>query len=380
MRGAQKRSRFDVVFYAPWAASLVDRTAAGEVAAGGAETQLFLVARALARRGLRVGIIVMGSAVELPSTVEGVRILTQAPRRRTVGTRAKLALARGAFRSIASARARVLVQRNAGPATAVAALASRATGARFVYSSANVIDFDLGRLEPPHVVSMFEWGVRAAAQVVVQTDEQAELCRTRFGRESVVIRSIAEPAEPRTDPPEAFLWIGRMARYKRLDVYLDLAAAMPEARFEVVAVPGRDDEPGLAERLARAHEELPNLVVHEPRPRAEIGALVDRAVSIVNTSEYEGMPNVFLEGWSRGVPALAFSHDPDGLVVAHGLGGFAAGSRERLVELARDQWASRMDQRDVAARCLAYARAEHDEERVAERWIEHVTPIRSRPC
>jgi glycosyltransferase involved in cell wall biosynthesis len=165
-----------------------------------------------------------------------------------------------------------------------------------------------------------------------------------------------------------------MATCKRLDVYLDLVAALPEARFEVVAVPGADDQPGVAARLSRAREELPNLVVHEPRPRAEIGALISRAVAIVNTSEYEGMSNVVLEGWARGVPALAFSHDPDGLVAAHGLGAFAAGSRERLVELARELWASRADQSETAARCVAYVRTEHDEEVVAERWLTQVLP------
>jgi hypothetical protein len=95
---------------------------------------------------------------------------------------------------------------------------------------------------------------------------------------------------------------------------------------------------------------------------------MDRAVAMVNTSEYEGMPNVFLEGWSRGVPALAFGHDPDGVVQRHGLGGYAAGSRERLAELARSFWASRDDQREVAERCIAYVHGAHDEEVVCTAW------------
>jgi glycosyltransferase involved in cell wall biosynthesis len=359
-----------VVFYAPWATSRVSQTASAEFQAGGAETQLLLVARALARRGARVAMIVVGRPSELPAAIDGVRILPQAPRGRTGGIRPRATLALRSFRAIAGARAAVVVQRNAGATTAVAALAARLTGARFVYSSSNVVDFDLARVEPPHAVRLFEWAMRAADQVVVQTHEQAELCRARFGREPVVIPSIAEPAERRHAVPEAFLWIGRMAAAKRLGVYLDLAAAVPEARFEVVAVPGPDEEPGLAERLARAREELPNLVVHGPRPRAAMGALIDRAVAVVSTSEpgYEGMPNVFLEGWSRGVPALVFSHDPDGVVASRGLGAFAGGSQERFQAQTRELWESRADQGEMAARCLAYVREEHDGERVAERW------------
>jgi hypothetical protein len=121
-------------------------------------------------------------------------------------------------------------------------------------------------------------------------------------------------------------------------------------------------------RLARARDELPNLTVLDPRPRAELGSLIDRAVAVVNTSEYEGMPNVFLEGWSRGVPALAFSHDPDGVIAAHGLGAFAAGSRDRLVELAREQWESRGNQAEVAARCIGYVHHHHDAGVVCRAW------------
>jgi glycosyltransferase involved in cell wall biosynthesis len=306
--------------------------------------------------------------------VDGVTILPQRPRGRLGGPAAKVALAAGAFRSLTRARAAVVIQRNAGPTTAVAALAARATGADFVYSSANVVDFDLARIEAASTVRLFEWGVRAAKQIVVQTDEQAELCRSRFGRDPVVIRSIAERAEPSRAVPEAFLWIGRMAPYKRLDVYLDLAAAMPEARFQVVAVPGSAPPPEIVACLGQAREELPNLDVVDPRPRRELAALFERAVAVVNTSEFEGMPNVFLEGWARGVPALAFSHDPDGVVVGNGLGGFAAGSPARLLELARELWASRAGRHELAARCIEYIRANHDVDVVTERWLDYALP------
>jgi glycosyltransferase involved in cell wall biosynthesis len=249
---------------------------------------------------------------------------------------------------------------------AVAALAARLRGSRFVYSSANVVDFDLGRLDRRVNVRLFEWGVRAAAEVVVQTDEQAVLCRRRFGRDPVVIRSIAEPAPQRDGVPEAFLWIGRLAPQKGLDVYLELARAVPEGRFQVVAVPGADERSRAM--LERARAQLANLEVLLPRPRSELAPLIERAVSIVSTSEYEGMPNVFLEGWSRGVPALAFSHDPDGVIARHGLGAFAAGSHERLAELAREQWATREDQDDIAQRCVAYVREHHDPDTVGAAW------------
>jgi hypothetical protein len=139
-----------------------------------------------------------------------------------------------------------------------------------------------------------------------------------------------------------------------------------------VTVQGADHSSELAARLECARTELPNLELLEPRPRAELVPLSERAVAIGNTSEHEGMPNIYLVGWARGVPALAYSHDPDGVVAKHALGAFAGGSFDRLVELAREQWDGRADQAEVAARCIEYLRAQHSEAAVLDRWLAQV--------
>jgi glycosyltransferase involved in cell wall biosynthesis len=89
---------------------------------------------------------------------------------------------------------------------------------------------------------------------------------------------------------------------------------------------------------------------------------------MVNTAHYEGMPNVFLEAWARGVPALALHHDPDGVIVREGIGAFAAGDPARFAEQASALWSARRDFADVAARCQRYVGREHGPESVAGAW------------
>ena len=55
-----RRNRYDVAFYVPWIGPLL--TDVDAIATGGAETQIYLVARALADRGVRVCLL----AFELP--------------------------------------------------------------------------------------------------------------------------------------------------------------------------------------------------------------------------------------------------------------------------------------------------------------------------
>src|SRR4051812_33317684 len=221
-RTSSQSERFDVVCYAPWASSLVARTGA-EVPAAGTETQLLKLASGLAERGLRVGMIVIGDSRSLPRTAHGVRILAQPVRRGSSGAVARASLALGALRSMMRGRTDVLIQSNAGPTTAVAALVARLRRARFVYLSASVVDFEFEAHEARSLnVRLYEWGIRKAWRIVVQNDEQDRLCRARFEREPVVIASIADPPGEVTTRPEAFLWVGRLQEVKRPEAYVEL--------------------------------------------------------------------------------------------------------------------------------------------------------------
>ena len=358
----------DVIFYVPSATGLLVRD--GGAPTGGAEIQMLMLARALSARGHRVGIVAFGAPEELRRAVDGVEVIahplprTRAPLIRT------LAFYLLAFSVLRRHRARVYVQRAAGPHTLLVALIAKALNSRFAYSSASVRDFELEAWEPNRIITMsFSLGVRLADVVVVQSAEQATLCRRRFRREPIVIKSIAEPAAQAAADPEAFLWAGSLITHKRPLEFVELARLVPEALFWMVAV--RQPTPegqALALELQRASQEVPNLKLLEPRPRAELKGLIERAVAVVSTSPVEGMPNVFLEGWSRGVPALALAHDPDGVIERERLGQFAHGSRERIASIARGMWMSRNNRAEQAARCRAYVEANHALEQVAAGW------------
>ena len=368
-------SPYDIVFYTPWIGSILSRQSRPP---GGAETQVLMLARALSRRGLRVGIIVFGDREELPTEFEGLGIVARRGYREHPRLIEKLGEIFRIWASLWRAPSRTIVYRRASYELGLIGLYARLARRHLVFASANITDFDYRLIEPRGVYrrAAYKLGVRLAETIVVQTNEQAALCSSAFRRNPVVIRSIEPLSDLADEPPLAFLWIGRLEVYKRPLEYVALARAFPEAQFWMVGVPTPkpcEAERLLTEAVVSQAEELPNLDLLPPRTWEEIGALIDRAVASVNTANFEGMPNVLLEAWSRGVPALVLNHDPDGVVEHYQLGGFARGSFEEFVALAREQWLGRNARRHLSERCRTYVQAHHGPDLIAGQWARLIS-------
>jgi glycosyltransferase involved in cell wall biosynthesis len=365
----RRAPRYDVVFYTPWLGPVL--SVSDPRPSGGAETQVLLLAQELAARGVSVALIVFGRAADLPPDVDGVEIVARPIYRKPDTPLRKLAEAIRIWRAVLRAPARTIVYRAAGFELALLGVHAKLTRRRLVYASASIADFDYMQLFSNAIAArMYALGVRLADAIVVQTEEQIQACQTAFGRRPTVIASLARVSHPR-ESPEAFLWIGTLRPYKRPLEYVALARALPDARFWMVGTSTSllEADQRFAESVRVEAMQVPNLELLPPRPRPEIEKLIARAVAIVTTSEFEGMPNVLLEGWSHGVPALAFGYDPGGVIRAYGLGAIADGSRDTLVALARAHWTNRDRDDAVSRRCRAYVEEHHGPDVVVPQWL-----------
>jgi glycosyltransferase involved in cell wall biosynthesis len=356
---------YDAAFYMPWIGPLL--RPGRLLPTGGAETQIYLVTRALSRLGARVCIIAFETPEGLPQHLDGVDIVRRRPYLAHEPWFGKAREVLTTWDVLRRVETRVLVTRATGPYVPLVGAFARVARRRFIYSSASDGDFTSQLVD--RYGRICDMGIRSAHTLVVQTDKQVTLSR-RFKRPVVMIPSIVEPAPASSSRPLAFLWIGRLVDYKRPFEFVELARRLPEARFCLVGVPVPEGD-AFAEQVRRAAAAVPNLTMLPPRARPELMAIVAQAVAIVNTSRdgLEGMPNTLLEGWIRGVPGLALSHDPDGIIGRHGLGGFAGGSLERLAELAAELWRERDDRQELSRRCRGYVQAHHAPEVVARQWM-----------
>lgn len=363
--------RHDVAIYSPFAAFQYNR---GGKRGGGAERQTYLLAQALSREGVRVAHIVFPVAdpIELNANLN---LVDRGP---YVGDRpgGRLLEARSLWRGLQEADAAVYVVRTGSPALGVVAAFCQLRGRRLIFASSTDADFTLVGLRERVRSAMYRGGLRGVDAVVVQTAEQLRLVREGFPNipRPTHIPSFAEPMSPAPRPGRAFLWIGRIVDYKRPLEYVRLARELPDVSFWMVA---SQEQEGMHiyEQLERQAAGLPNLELMQTRPHDQLMQLVGQSVAIVSTSRQEGMPNIFLEGWAAGVPALTLDFDPDGTIAARGLGAVAGGSWERFVAAARRLWDERDGDGAVARAGRAYIEEVHSIPAVGRRWSELIGAV-----
>jgi glycosyltransferase involved in cell wall biosynthesis len=366
-RSRPHRRAHDVAVYAPWGALYYgpDRDYMG-----GAEVQTTMLAHALKRKGLRVAHIVypVKEPRRVDSSSPSLVERSEWQRYRRLGELAETA---AIWRGLQRADADAYIVRGGGGHLIAASSFCRALRRRLIFSSSSELDFDFERPDRnPQTLRFYKASLRLADELVLQTGQQRELARSVFpDREPVVIPSFAEPAPSANGTGDYFLWADRLVEYKLPDRYVELAEALPDARFRMVAAVNNETPPGMAERIETAAERLPNLELLPPRPRSQLLQEMQQAVAVVKTSRIEGMPNAFLEAWARGLPVLSLNVDPDAKIEDNRIGVAAGGSMERLIAAAETLWAKPDERRAIGERARRFIQEVHSPDAVADRWV-----------
>jgi glycosyltransferase involved in cell wall biosynthesis len=374
--------RNDIAIYAPFAFAFYEDPASrgDEVprGGGGAELQATLLAGSLARSGLRVAHIIYRRDLPTSSPLPSLELIKRKPWAGRRGLRGKLSEAFRVWRSLTDADARLYLFRGGGTHLIIGAAFCLLHRRGLVVSASNDLDFIFDRPDRSRWgQALYRAALRRSQCVVVQSSQQLELARTSLG-DKARVEQIPSFAELGGDPAhnggkaEAFLWAARLVEYKLPFRYVELARALPQAHFWMVAPWTSETPEGLLEQLTEAAAETPNLELLPPLWREGVLELIDRSAAVVVTSRHEGMPNVFLEAWARGVPVMSLHFDPDRKLESEGLGLFADGSWDDFVAAAGKLWAEPQLRRQLGDRGRQYVERVHSPDAVGERWTATV--------
>lgn len=331
---------------------------------GGAEAQVAYLAAALARKGHEVSLIYgEGEATLATEVIAGVTCVDAVP------TWQPSALA-SFWQTLRKLAPNVIYARLPSDFLWMIRLYSRQAGAKFIYALASPMHcnpwtaYDYNRWFHAPV---FALGLHGADVIVVQHEHQVPLMSPSLQRRTAhvpnLVRFFGDQPRPIEQTRYDAVWIGMIRPEKQLERFLDLAAALPELQFAVVG--GFDSQhhaKGRAE-LEQRMLSLPNLTFLGPQQAEAIQMMLTLSKVLVNTSPAEGFPNTMLEAWSLGVPVVALSVDPGGVMQKEGIG-FLSGSLAGLLHDVSVLASNSELNLQLGSRGLEYVRRNHSLEAV----------------
>jgi glycosyltransferase involved in cell wall biosynthesis len=279
---------------------------------GGAEVQQSVQMRALLRAGCRISVLTKDHGQPDVVDCDGITVykIPDAGRRGWPGLRFFHPRMSDLVRLLRRISPDIVFMQTAGEQVASAAVYARLSGRPFVFAGASDKDFVMGPLPgmPPQHTALYRWGLRAAEAVVVQNVAQLELLKRHFHRDGYLIQNGYE--EPLAQPGAfdgSVLWAATVKPLKRPDLVLALARRLRHLRFLMVGGPGVDSgAQAYFDGIAHQARGLSNLTMTGHVPFRDVGLAFDEASVCLNTSDYEGLPNTFMQAWLRGIPTLSF--------------------------------------------------------------------------
>ena len=172
---------------------------------------------------------------------------------------------------------------------------------------------------------LYKYGLLHCDSIITQTVKQQRMLEQDFGLQSIKIpmpcqffndNRILEQKQ-RMKHPLRILWIGRISKEKRLEWLLECAPFFEDVVFDVIGNANTGNK--YSDELIERAKKIKNITLHGRIEHSKISSFYNNAALLINTSEYEGFPNTFLEAWSMGVPVIS-TVDPDGIIEKRQLG------------------------------------------------------------
>ncbi|MFW9898238.1 MAG: glycosyltransferase family 4 protein [Candidatus Thorarchaeota archaeon] len=164
----------------------------------------------------------------------------------------------------------------------------------------------------------FYLGFKNVNYIVVQNEEDRATLKRTFNFPSMVIRNSYPINKVDIKKRDSILWVARCKRWKRPEVFINLAKEFPNEKF-IMVMPIADDKKYF-ENIKREASIVGNLQFIPGVPFSEIEDYYKNAIVFINTSLSEGFPNSFNQSMNSSTPILSLNINPDNFIIKNQVG------------------------------------------------------------
>jgi glycosyltransferase involved in cell wall biosynthesis len=293
---------------------------------GGAQRQQYIISKELKNKGHQISFIVGDFGQNSVETIDQIKFINGAP------TQSSNVLSDGKSLielvwSMSTANSDLYLVRGSPKLATATYYIAQMLRKPFIFRLANDSDVDPQYLEEKYSKPMrylFQNTISGAAEVMVQTNRQKNMLKQRMDINPLVVPNgydvpPSEELVPHKDR-EGILWVGSSDQeQKKPERFLELADQLPNKSFKMISKPLPTDK-GYHKILQQKAEKRSNLLFLGEISPNKVHKHYQKAKFLVNTSDYEGFPNTFLEAWRYETPVISLYFDPDDLLKSTDIG------------------------------------------------------------
>jgi glycosyltransferase involved in cell wall biosynthesis len=222
-------------------------------------------------------------------------------------------------------------------------------------------------------------GIIYAHSALVQTEDQRKQFESQYHRVAYVVPNPIDLPNPYSKEKEtdgSIIWVGTIRRWKRPDLLVEIAKQIPDGKFKLFGPPLQEEE-NYYKSVQLAASNTPNLQLHGFLPHARMLIEFRKARILVNTSEFEGFSNTFLEAWSNYVPVVSLNCDPDEVICRHKLGFHSRDIDQMKLDITRLMHDSTLI-RELGSNGRRYVETHHSSKVISDLYEESFTRAKKR--
>jgi len=345
--------------------------------AGGAEIQMTLLAKELAKRSHDVSFVAFGKKENTLEVIDGVKVYISFDNQHSGYTYLYPQNIYKLFKLLYKIDADIYIQMATTPLTGVIAFFSKLKNKVFLYLAASDGDVsstlliksikDLKKL-------FYRFGVKYCDCVICQSSHQKSLLKRTIKRDGKVIKSLYTPSKIKYDENIAsklkILWVGRLIKEKRPELFLKLAKNLPGYKFHMIGNLYDPSDPysvSYYHKIKEVASGINNLDFIGFVPHNKIDKYYAESSLFINTSPSEGFPNTFLEAWGNYIPIVTLGFDPDEIICRHRLG-FHSKTFNQMVEDIKTLLKNEKLRKEMGMNSWRYVRKEHDIKKILKEF------------
>ncbi len=233
-------------------------------------------------------------------------------------------------------------------------------GIKFIYMFASDMESEGKYQTSQKKCFLFNILLKNSYKLIVQNNAQKENLLNKYAKDSIILESGFLIPKKNMLKKKNILWVGRSDFLKKPNLFIELAKKFSEYYFIMICPQSKRISKQDYNRIKSNANKIKNLEFLEFVKFDEIDSYFNRAKLFINTSDYEGFPQTFIQATINSTPIISLNANPNNFLDKYHYGFCSNGDFELMKKQIKNILEDEKQWQKMSENGYHYVRESHD--------------------